>query len=214
MKLSRPTLKTRLKPRLKPRPPTPQQSALFVFILVAISLGTWINGLFPSPQEVVDRPFIAQADGPDVADGSDGSDGSVGSVGHIDRIGTVEVAGLEAYEVYEGTGTQGIFLVVQLRSISVPEPLSYGGQLIDGQGRTAATQRSSTCSIQQTGLPAPCELAFEVDPGALSGSRLQVTRGIVSGDDAWVEFDLGIDDARAADLLENPRRTDFLGEEM
>lgn len=53
-----------------------------------------------------------------------------------------------------------------------------------------------------------------MDPGALSGSRLQVTRGIVSGDDAWIEFDLGIDDARAEDLLKNPRRTDFLGEEL
>ncbi len=177
----------------RPAPPSPQQSALFVFILVAISLGTRISGFFPTPQSVLDRPWLRESS---------------------PRIGTVEVAEVAAYDVYRDTTTNGIFLVVSLKGSGAPEPLSYDARLIDGEGRTNHRHHLSSCGIQQPGLPTPCELAFEVDPEALSGARLHVTRDSVLAERDFLDVDLLLDDAGAARLLADPRRSDYFGEAL
>lgn len=176
----------------RPDPPSAQQSALSVFILVAISLGTWISGFFPTPQSVLDRPWLRES-----------------SL----RIGAVEVAEVAAYAVYRDTTTNGIFLV-SLKGAGVPEPLSYDALLIDGEGRTNHRHPLSSCGIQQPGLPTPCELAYEVDPAALPGARLHITRDSVFAERDFLDADLLLDDAGAARLLADPRRSDYFGETL
>lgn len=177
----------------RPAPPSPQQSVLFVFILVAISVGTWISGLFPTPQSILDRPWVRESS---------------------PRIGTVEVADIEAFDVYRGAPTNGIFLVVSLQGEGVPEPLTYDAVLIDAEGHTSHRHHSSSCGIQQPGLPTPCELAFEVDPAALPGAQLRVARDSVLAERDFLAVDLLLDDARTAELLDDPRRSDYFGEDL
>ncbi|MDO5668754.1 MAG: hypothetical protein Q4G50_01995 [Corynebacterium sp.] len=152
------------------RLPTTQQSVLFVFILVAISLGTWISGLFPAPQSVLDRPYLR--------------------TGSAERIGTVTVSDVAAHEVYREQPTQGIFLVVTLQATDVPEPLTLDATLIDGAGRDVQRHSMSQCGIQQPGLEFPCILAFEMDPTALAGSTLHIARDNVLAEREFIVADL------------------------
>lgn len=182
----------------RPTPPTTQQALLFVFILVAISLGTWINGQFPKPQAVLDRPYVTQAQ----------------VRGESARVGDIEITDLRTYSLYRDEPTQGIFLAVELTPHAVPEILTLDALLIDGAGREVARHYSAACALQQVGLTSPCTFAFEMDPEALAGSHLLVAQTSVLTDRDHLDFDLLIDDARAAELLADPHRSDYFGEEL
>ncbi|GAB3690427.1 hypothetical protein [Corynebacterium nasicanis] len=177
-----------------PSPPTPQQAALFVFILVAISLGTWISGLFPAPASVLDRPYLR--------------------TGAAERIGTVHVTDLAVHEVYRDQPTHGIFLVVELEAPEVPEPMTLDATLIDGADRSVQRHFQSRCGLQQPGLPLPCHLAFEMDPAELAGATLHIARDNVLAEREFLVVDLGIDDTRAAQLLADPQQSDYYGEAL
>ncbi|MDO5512393.1 hypothetical protein [Corynebacterium sp.] len=151
-----------------------QRFALYVFILVAISVGTWISGLFPAPQDVLDRPYLRAAEG---------------LSGHSERIGTVTVTAVETQAQWQEQPTQGIFLVVSLAA-EVPEPVGLDATLIDAEGRSVHRHALSRCGVQQPGLPTPCQLAFEMDPSAVAGARLHVARDNVLAEREFLVFDL------------------------
>lgn len=129
-----------------------QRTALAIFVLTAISLGTWVNGLFPAA--VLTKPYEYTGT-------------------HAPTLGTVEVTGTRTADTWNGVGTQGTYLMVDAQVSDIPKVESLDATLIDAAGRSNASMGTG-CGVHQPGLPAPCTFTFEVDPTQLAGAHLRV----------------------------------------
>lgn len=167
-----------------------------VLVLLALSLGMFVDQRLPDPASVREAPFIREVS----------RNASVNL-----RTGQVNVVNLNASPTLRGqqvvaVSKEGTFLVLDLefRARNQPGTLSHLTlQATDGRtfGGLPPTG-SDGCGPAQPGIAVRCQVVFEVDRPALAGLKLRVPSDNVSSGqgDVVALIDLSIDPAQAQRL--------------
>lgn len=175
-----------------------------VLVVAALFIGSFVGQLFPTTDDIHNRPFLHEA--------------RLGEPVRL-RTGTVTATSYVLPEELSSGGsvavTTGAWLVVQLTWLAhdEPTPLALDNlRLRAPDGRTFGGQPglTSTCGPGQPGIELACQVAFEVTPDAIVGSTLLVpaVRHLDGPDDVAV-IDLGIGEAVGSMATEADGRTEL-----
>lgn len=173
-----------------PRPNRAQLGA-GALVLAALSVGRVVTEWLPDGPSPV-RPFERTA--------SVGEDVRLrfGALRVTDVDGGPQLATSSAAKL-----SPGLWVTAHVDFTPSVDKMGIGyAELRDAHGRvlTRGARNVLTCEVVNPGIPGHCLVAFEVDPTALAGSRLALTRNVNDerGDDmAVVDLGISADDVTA-----------------
>lgn len=169
-----------------------QQAATALAVLAAMSVGSVVNDRLHDPDQVLARPYQHHA--------TVGEDVPMRTLS-VTVHGVSGAAKVRSYG--KVAGSHGMWLVVDLSftSVETTEGLVHGVIVTTDGRRFGGSQAVPlSCGVSLPGIVHGCQQLFELPKGVLAGARFEVpTDGGTVGDDLAV-IDLGIDQAKAAQL--------------
>lgn len=175
---------------------TNRAMAVGVAVLAALSVGSVMERHLPVPDDVLDRPHERAV-----------------ALGQEVELRTQRVvvddlsAGTSVADSFQQYGTTAHYLMVRVRFEATGEPVTLEAtlQAADGRRYDRTTPFVQACGISQVGQEVACRAFFEVPADALEGATLRVGASAGQSDEVAV-VDLGIDQARAAELASSTQK--------